>query len=343
MSKVTIKDVAREAGVSISTVSNALNDVDVLNPATKAHVLEVARRLNYIPNLNGKLLKSGESKMLGFFTTSVSGPYFYKLVEVMARECEKLGYGLNVFISKDKQVILSNILGRRVDGVIIFEDWLIDEKDVATMEKENVHAVFLDRVIKKDTMGSVIFDSYVAGYEATKYLIKLGHKKIAYISGVDTMYDSVQRQEGYLAALKEYQLEIDENYLLQGYFEEESTYNAVKSFIHMHPEKLPDAFLAGNDISAIGCINALKSEGYQVPEDISVMGFDDIELAKYFSPPLTTVKNQIARQGILAIDHLVQMIQKKEKGKIQKLPGEIVVRHSSNVKIDWNNKVNLPI
>ncbi|MEH7305220.1 LacI family DNA-binding transcriptional regulator [Neobacillus drentensis] len=338
MGKVTIKDVAREAGVSISTVSNALNDVDVLNPATKAHVLKVAERLNYVPNLNGKLLKSGESKMLGFFTTSVSGPYFYVLVEAMARECEKLGYGLNIVVAKDKQVILSNILGRRVDGGIIFEDLTIDEKDVATMEKEKVHAVFLDRVMKKDTMGSVIFDSYVAGYEATKYLISLGHKKIAYISGMDTMYDSVQRQEGYLAALKEYQLEMDENYLLHGYFDEASTYNAVKSFIHLHPEKLPDAFLAGNDVSAIGCIKALKSEGYQIPEDISVMGFDDIELAKYFSPPLTTVKNQIARQGILAIDQLVQMIQKKEKGKIQKLPGEIIVRHSSNVKIDRTNR-----
>jgi DNA-binding LacI/PurR family transcriptional regulator len=209
------------------------------------------------------------------------------------------------------------------------------------MEKEQVRAVFLDRVIKKDTMGSVIFDSYVAGYEATKYLISLGHKKIAYISGFTTMYDSVQRQEGYVAALKEHQLEIKGNYILQGYFEEEGSYNAVKSFIHLYPDKLPDAFLAGNDVSAIGCIKALKSEGYQIPEDISVMGFDDIELAKYFSPPLTTVRNQIARQGILAIHHLVQMIQKNEEGKIQKLSGEIIVRHSSNVKIARNKIVNI--
>lgn len=110
MEKVTIKDVAREAGVSISTVSNALNDVDVLNPETKSHVLKVAKRLNYVPNLNGKLLRNGKTKMLGFFTTSVSGPYFYKLVESMSRECDRLGYGLNVFVTKDKQVIMSNIL-----------------------------------------------------------------------------------------------------------------------------------------------------------------------------------------------------------------------------------------
>ncbi|WMT41169.1 substrate-binding domain-containing protein [Paenibacillus sp. D2_2] len=164
-------------------------------------------------------------------------------------------------------------------------------------------------------------------------MISLGHKRIAYISGVDTMYDSVQRQEGYLAALREHQLEIDEDYILQGYFEEEGSYNVVKSFLRSHHDKVPEAFLAGNDLSAIGCIRALKSEGYRVPEDVSVMGFDDIEIAQYFSPPLTTVRNQIARQGMLVIDHLVRLIQKKEQGKPQKLSGEIVVRGSCQVRI----------
>lgn len=333
MEKVTIKDVAREAGVSISTVSNALNDVDVLNPETKSHVLKVAKRLNYVPNLNGKLLRNGKTKMLGFFTTSVSGPYFYKLVESMSRECDRLGYGLNVFVTKDKQVIMSNILGLRVDGVIIYEELRIDEEEIAAMVKDKIKAVFLDRPLKNDTMGSVIFDSFEAGFEATKYLISLGHKKIAYISGVDEMYDSVQRREGYLAALRQYQLPTHEEYIIQGYFEEESTYNAIKSFLHYSPDKIPDAFLAGNDLSAIGCIQALKSHGYEVPLDVSVMGFDDIDIAQYFSPPLTTVRNQIARQGILAINHLVRMIQKKEQGEMMKLAGELVVRGSSQVKI----------
>ncbi|MBT2291707.1 LacI family DNA-binding transcriptional regulator [Paenibacillus albidus] len=339
MGKITIKDVAREAGVSISTVSNALNDVDVLNPETKSHVLQVAQRLNYVPNLNGKQLKSGKTKMLGFFTTSVSGPYFYKLVESMANECDRRGYGLNVFVTKDKQVVMSNILGRRVDGAIIYEERGIDERDIAAMKKEKVKAVFLDRALENETMGSVIFDSYEAAYEATKYLIGLGHQKIAYISGVDTMLDSVQRKEGYLAALRQYQLPVDEDYILQGYFEEGSTHNAVKAFLHQHPQKLPDAFLAGNDLSAIGCIQALKTQGFAVPSDVSVVGFDDIEIAQYYSPPLTTVRNQIARQGMLAIDHLVRLIHKKELGKSQKLAGELVVRGSSHVKLDRNDVV----
>ncbi|GGA48607.1 LacI family DNA-binding transcriptional regulator [Paenibacillus physcomitrellae] len=333
MARITIKDVAREAGVSISTVSNALNDVDVLNPETKMHVLQVAQRLNYVPNLNGKLLKSGKTHMIGFFTTSVTGPYFYKLVETMARECDRYGYGLNVFVTRDKQVIMNNILGSRVDGVIIYEELRIDENDIAVMKKDKVKAVFLDREIEDDTMGSIIFDSYIAGYEATKYLISLGHKHIAYISGVETMFDSEQRKEGYLAALKEYQLPIKEEYILQGYFEEESTYNAIKSFIYQHSEQLPDAFLAGNDLSAIGCIKALENHGYEVPAQVSVVGFDDIDIAPYFSPPLTTVRNQIARQGILAIEQLIRMIEKKEQGHSQRLKGELVVRGSSQVKL----------
>lgn len=336
MQKVTIKDVAREAGVSISTVSNALNDVDVLTAETKQHILEVARRLNYVPNLNGKLLKSGKTKMLGLFTTSVSGPYFYTLIDMMSRECEKRGYGLNVFVTKDKKIIMSNILGARVDGVIIFEETRINEKDIAAMKKNDVKAVFIDRMFENETMSSIIFDSYTAGYEATKYLINLGHKKIAYISGVDSMFDSTQRRDGYLAALNECNYVIDPDYMLQGYFEEEGTYNAVKYFLHMHSDKVPDAFLAGNDLSAIGCVRALTNEGYDVPKQISVLGFDDIDIAQYFNPPLTTVRNPIKRQAVMVIDHLIKLIQGKESGKIEKLAGEIIVRNSTHVKLDSN-------
>jgi LacI family purine nucleotide synthesis repressor len=296
-------------------------------------VLKVAKQLNYVPNLNGKQLKSKKTNMLGFFTTSVSGPYFYILVESMARESERLGYGLHVMVTADKQTIISNIMGRRVDGVIIYEELRVDDHDIAMMEKDKIKAVFLDRVIQKETMGTVIFNSYASAYEATKYLISLGHKKIAYISGVDTMYDSVQRKEGYLAALREHQLPIDEDFIVQGYFEEESTYNAIRAFIHKHPGKVPDAILAGNDLSAIGCIKALRSYGLEVPRDISVVGFDDIDIAQYFTPPLTTVRNPIARQGILAVNHLVNMIKKQEQGKVQKLDGQLIVRGSSHVRL----------
>lgn len=331
MAKITIKDVAREAGVSISTVSNALNNVDVLSNDTKAHVLEVAERLNYIPNLNGKFLKSGQSKMIGFFTTSMTGGYFYKLVEAMSRECDSKGYGLNILFTRDTKVIMSNILGKRIDGVIIFEESKIGEKELSLMLEQKVKAVFLDRELKAENISSVIFNSYKSGVEATKYLINLGHKKIGFISGVDTMYDNVQRKQAYKDTLTNCGLEFKAEYILQGSFEEEFSYNSMKTFIRSNFSNMPDAFLAANDLSAIGSIKALQSEGYKVPDDISVIGFDDIDISQYFHPPLTTVKNPIVRQGILAVDILLDMINKNKASKIVKLDGKLIVRSSSSI------------
>ncbi|MDE1549693.1 LacI family DNA-binding transcriptional regulator [Jeotgalibaca caeni] len=328
MKKITIKDVAREAGVSISTVSNALNNVDVLTPETKEQVLATAKSLNYFPNLRGKLLKSGKSNMIGFFTSSVNGPYFYALIESMSRECEKQGYGLNVFVTKNKDVVLNNIFGGMIDGTIIFEQDLMTDQDVNIIDKEGIATIFLDREIKSKRIGSVVFDSYTAGFEATKYLIDLGHKKIAFISGFEEMYDSRQRKAGYLDAMEQFGLEVKPHYILEGLFEEESAYKAVKAFYKKYKFDFPDGFLAGNDLSAIGCIKALTSDGWKVPKDISVMGFDDIEIAEYYKPALTTVRNPISRQGILAIRHLLDIMTQQSEGEIHRLPGTIIGRDS---------------
>lgn len=328
MKKTTIKDVAREAGVSISTVSNALNDVDVLKPETKQRILEVAERLNYVPNFNGRLLKAKKSNMITFLTTNVVGPYFYNLVEAMSLECESNHYGLNVVITKDKNTILSYIHGDRTDGVIIFEEFSITEREIKKMEKEGVKAVFLDREIESDTIGSVLFDSYKTGYDAAHYLLSLGHKDIAFIEGHLSMYDAQHRKNGFLAALEEQAISINNSYLLPGYFAERESYDAVKKFIETTPETIPTAFLASNDLSAIGCIKALQDSGYRVPEDISVMGFDDIDIAPYFVPPLTTVKNQVKEQGQRAVKQLLSMIDEEKLGHKELLPGNLVIRRS---------------
>lgn len=332
MAKITIKDVAKEAGVSISTVSNALNDVNVLTPETKKHVLEVAKKMNYIPDLRGKNLKAQKTKMIGFFTTSVSGAYFHLLVESMARECERHGYGLNIFVSKDKRVITSNLFGGSIDGAILFTYDFIEEKEVELIENRKIKTVFLDREIQNKTIGSVLFDSFHAGYEATSHLLNLGHRKIVYLEGAGETYGNTQRKLGYLTALEEHQILKNPDYIIRGYYEKEAAYNAVKNFIHQFPKDIPDAFLAANDLSAIGCIEALESEGLRVPKDVSVMGFDDIEIAKYHKPSLTTVRNPIARQGVLAVQNIVEMIDGTDEGKIHKLQSKIIGRDSTSVR-----------
>lgn len=337
MAKITIKDVAREAGVSISTVSNALNDVDVLTPQTKQHVLEVAERMNYIPDLRGKNLKSSKTEMIGFFTTSVGGAYFHILVESMARECERQGYGLNIFVSNNKKVMTNNLFSGTIDGAIIFSHDHIKDREVEIIKNQKIKSVFLDRELEADHIGSVLFDSYISGYEATSYLINLGHRSIVYIEGAGETYDNSHRKAGYMDALKDNGIKPNPEYIIRGFYVKEGGYNAVKEFIREYPGDIPNAFLAGNDLSAIGCIEALESEGLRVPEDISVMGFDDIQIAQYHDPSLSTVRNSIARQGVLSVQHVIDMIEGKETGRIWKLPGKIIGRDSTVIRTSSRN------
>ncbi len=333
MDKVTIKDVAREAGVSTGTVSNALSGTRYIHPDTKQRVMDAVEKLQYVPNLNGRYLKAGATRMLGFFTNSVAGPYFCTLMDYLSRECWNQGYNLTMFVTREPAVIMENMMGKRLDGALIFEDTIIRDTEINRIKKEGVKAVFLDREVCGEGISSIVFDSYKAGYEAAKYLIHLGHRKIAFIESVDDMLDSLRRKEGYLAALKEYGLPVKEHYVMQGFFEEECTYNVIKTYFRMHGKDMPDAFIAGNDLSAIGCIKALQSEGYKVPYDISVMGFDDIDIAQYFNPPLTTVRNPIARQAVEAVNVLTGMIRGEEEGVLRKLEGSIVVRESCTMKV----------
>jgi len=334
VAKVTIKDVANAAGVSISTVSNALNDVDVLKEKTKEHILQVADDLNYMPNLRGKNLKAEKTNTLGFFTTNVNGPYFHVLVEALARQCEKMGYALNIFVSQDEEVLLNNLFGGPIDGAIVYHYDFVDDKSMELMENQEIKTVFMDREITSENIGSILFDSYTTGYEATSYLINLGHKKIKFIEGHADTYDSINRKQGYIAAMEDNNLEVNSDAMLKGYFEEEGSYNAVKSYIRNKNNTTPDAFLAGNDLSAIGAIKALESEGFNIPDDISVMGFDDIEIAQYYDPSLTTIRNPIARKGVLAVQQLVDLIDNDAEGKKYKLSGEIVARESTSARTD---------
>lgn len=333
MSKITIKDVAKASGYSISTVSNAINNVNVIKPKTREHILKVAKELNYVPNINGKLLKAKESKMIGFFTSSVSGPYFYKLVETMAKEVELAGYGLNIFVISNRDIVMNHIIGGNIDGVILFVDQWLDDEIVNLMKRMAIPSVFLDRELAENNMASVTFDSYNAGYEATKYLLNLGNRNIVYINGIETMYDNINRRKGYKDALREVGIDINRSESIEGFFEEGAAFLAVKQYLKKNLESLPHAFLAANDLSAVGAIKAIQSEGLSVPEDIQVMGFDDIDIAKYYTPSLTTVSNPIIKQGKLAIDKLIKMLS-NQSATSEKIEGEIIVRKSTTIRLN---------
>lgn len=327
MGKVTIKDVAREAGVSISTVSNALNDVDVLNPKTKKHILEVAKRLHYIPNLNGRNLKCKETKVIGLFVTSLKGPYFVALADTIFRECLKYGYELNVFVTWDNVSAMNNILGKRVDGCIILDN-AISEANCKRVQEYEIPSVFLDRAIAAQSISSVIFNSEKDGQLAADYLISKGAKKLGFVQGYPGNYDATLRFQGYKQRLQSYGLTLEPDYILEGSFEKHVAYSAMKDFLAKGLQ-VPDAFFAANDLSAMGVIEALKEAGYRVPQDVMVLGVDDIEQGEWYKPTLSTIKTGFEEQGVIAVRKLIKLINAEEAGTIERLSGKVIERESS--------------
>lgn len=328
--KVTIKDVAREAGVSISTVSNALNGVDVLRPKTKQHILDVAERLNYVPNLNGRNLKSQSTKVIGLFLTSVRGTYYNILADAVYQECKKYGYELNIFVSERADNMMANILGKRMDGAIILNKD-IREKEIILLQKTQPPIVFLDRELQGERMTSVIFDSYHEGEMVAQYLLSIGHHTFAYINGASDNYDNMKRLQGFQAALIQAGIQFDEVDMIEGEFEKEVAYESMKQFVQSG-RPLPEAVFAANDLSAIGAIKALIDNGIEVPEQVSVVGCDDIEIASLARPSLTTMRTSFEKQGTLAVQHLIALISGEEKGCIDVLQGRIISRESTCVR-----------
>lgn len=326
MKKATIKDVAREANVSIGTVSNAFHNPDVLSPITRERVIKAAESLNYFPNQNGQNLRAKETRAIGLFIASVAGAFYGVLADSMHRECVKHGYELHIYIVDQPVSIINYLAGRRVDGAVILYDAMTDAL-IKRIKKSGCPVVFLDKEIRHEAISSVIFDSYHEGEQAGKYLLGLGHRNLMHIYGLKDNYDSIQRFKGFRHALEEANVPFDEGNLLVGLFERDAAYHEMKRFIK-EGRKLPDAVFASNDLSAIGCIEAFKDEGISVPYDVSVIGCDDIGVCELLDPPITTIHTSFERQGIIAISQLLKLLGGEEKGEIIKIEGRLIIRHS---------------
>ena len=328
LKKATIKDVAQLAKVSISTVSNALNGVNVVKPQTKARILSAAHQLNYSPNLMGKQLRSGQTNMIGVFTDSVAGPYFYQLIETISQAAAAKNYGLSVTLANNHTALMNSLLGNTCDGAIIF-DHRVDDRDLEHLAGQEIPAVMLDRPVSGDHLSSIVFDSFNESYLATQYLLQLGHQRIGYLAGYGNNRDNHERFAGFQRAILSAGLSLEDMVVLKGLFEERAAYDAVKTYLATATAQPVTAFLAGNDLSAIGAIKAIHAAGHQVPKDYSVIGFDDIEIASYFEPTLTTVRNPIAKQAQLAVTELIRLLTTKQWGQQQVLPGDLKIRAST--------------
>lgn len=326
MNKITIKDVAREAGVSISAVSKALNNSDEINEKTKENIINVAKRLNYIPNINGRNLKAKETKTIGLFVTSMTGSFFEILTDSALQCCERNGYDLNVFFYKKPETLIAALMNQRLDGSIILNPSL-EQEHLDLIRKYQIPVVFLDREESDKNIGSVIFDSYQQGYMAAKYLLSLGHKEFGHVMGPKNNYDSIMRGQGFWDTVTQAGGEMKDEHFWQGFYSRESARDAVSDFLK-RGGKMPSAVFAANDYSAIGCIEALQANGIKVPEQVSVIGCDDIDVAEFMTPSLTTIKVPFDTMGRMAVEMLLDILRNGAPGTVKRIEGNIILRDS---------------
>lgn len=331
---VTIKDVAKEAGVAISTVSNVLNQVDIVSEETKQKVLAAVEKLKYVPNMNAKFLKSNKKNTIGLFIPSIQGDFYRMLIQAIHLQCKLKGYLLNIYISNENtgEEIYSMIISSGVEGAIVFNDSLPDEY-VKRLDLAKMPLVFIDREIQSETISSVIINNDEGATLAMEYLLKQGHRRIGYIHGIKNS-DDASRFQVYLNIMNKYKLPLDDNIILRGYFEEALAYSEMRVLL-LKGIQIPDAIFCANDEMAWGCIRALTEAGYRVPEDISVIGFDDILLSAYYSPALTTIHSPVTELGNMSVMELFRLLGQgeTEAGKIIRLTPGLVIRDTCLVRI----------
>jgi LacI family purine nucleotide synthesis repressor len=331
---VTIKDVAREAGVAISTVSNVLNQVEVVSEETKKKVLETVERLNYIPNMNAKFLKSNKKNTIGLFLPDIQGEYYLMLMQAVHMQCRLKEYLLNIYISNENtsDEIYSMIISSGIEGAIVFNESL-NYEHVERIAQTKMPMVFIDREYSGVNMSSVVINNTEGATMAMEYLIKQGHRRIGYIHGIDNN-DNEARYNAYRNVMNKYGLPIDEDIVLQGYFAEAVAYSEMK-VMFLKRIKVPDAFFCANDQMARGCIRALNEVGYKVPDDVCVIGFDDIPLSSHMFPPLTTIHSPISELGMTSVLELFRHIENEneEIGKVISLSPSLIVRGSCKVRL----------
>lgn len=325
---ITIKDVARAANVAVSTASYALNGSDKVSEQTREKVLNAARELNYTPNNAARNLKTRKTDLIGLFVHSINGPFYDKLIKGIQDVVNLKEYELIIFCDSGQKPGTSyNFLSeRRVDGAIIISPNITDEQ-VLNLANKKLPMVVLDRKITANNLCSVLVDNRKGTQDAVKHLINLGNKKIGFISGPENSFDNNERLKGYIDTLKSNSIELVDKYILKGKFTEESGYEVVKKYLSENKD-IPTAFFSSNDEMAVGAIKAFQENGIRVPEDVAIVGFDDILIASYIQPKLTTVRRPMYELGSFSAHMLISMLAGKPMNSSLVLSTELVVRES---------------
>lgn len=332
----TIRDVAARAGVSVGTVSRALNGRDRVSDRTRDHVRRVAGDLGYRPDEVARHLVSRTTTTVAMVVPDITNPFFPELVDGVHRACQERGHALLLLQSAGDPAgsgpVLEQLAGRRLAGVVLVGGSL--PVDAVVDRVEAAHTVIIDRASTepRSATGAAVVraDHWAGGHVAGNHLVELGHRRIVHVRGPAELVVTQERLDGLRAALKGHGVALGEDRVAEGDFGEESGYDAMRVLAAQHPDLT--AVFAANDLMAIGAVRALNETGRSVPRDVSVVGYDDIHLAQYVLPALTTVRQPITDLGRSAVARLLDGDKDRteaEKTSDTVLPVELVIRGST--------------
>lgn len=317
----TIKDVARHANVSVTSASYALNGTGTISDDTRKRVLAAAQELNYHPNAFARNLKKRKTNVIGVFITRFGGSFYEEILEGIHDAVMKTDYEL--IVSPESSTKRKLLTHRQVDGAIVF-DSKIKNETVVKLASKKFPIVVLDRYLEVDYLFPLLLDNQQGTKEAFYHLYQQGAQRIFFVSGAADSFDNKERQRAFLKEAKKNGVDTK---CYQGNFTERSGYDVACKMIET--QDLPDAVFCANDQMAIGFIRAMREHELNVPDDIAVVGFDDIQIAQYMRPSLSTIGASRFSWGTAAATQLINFLENDNPFLPHRIPTKFIPRESS--------------
>jgi len=330
----TIYDIAKRAGVSVATVSRVLNGVDhPVKEETRKKIIDAARELGYRPNKIAKSLAHRRTYTVALLIPSITNNFYTEIAEVIEEKLGERGYSTYLcntqrMIEREMQYV-DDLIARKVDGVIFSptrvkpEDNLVNARNLEELIKNGIAVVAFGSHFTN--VNQVYINTYEGALEATRYLLELGHRRIGFIDGLEAGTRK-SRRRGYINGLKMAGIQIDEDLIVSGNLEMDGGYQCVRKLMQLADP--PTAIIAVNNLMAIGALKGAKDMGISVPEELSIIGFDDSKLSEVVEPPLTVVKQPLKEIGDVAVGLLMEQIEGEGPPRMMELKTRLVIRSS---------------
>lgn len=335
--RLTIIEIAKQSGVSRSTVSRVINDDPNVNAMTRQRVRSVMQKLNFQPNAAARGLAAGRTRILGLVIPMAVGalfsdPYFPQLIQGIAAASNQYDYSTMLWLAEpeyERKTIQQIVSASMIDGVIVASA-LTDDALIEAVRLRHIPFVLIGRHPVHNDITYVDVDNRNSSRDAVLHLLRLGYKRVATITGPLNMIGGMDRLAGYKDALKARGLASDPQLIVVGDFTEQSGYNAMQELL----PQTPDAVFVASDTMALGAIRALREAGKRVPNDVALVGYDDMPFAARAEPPLTTVRQPIHRAGFVAAETLMELIREHDGAPRRViLPTELVIRESCGARM----------